>query len=246
MRHRSRRPLLDTFARPRLAAGLAVLCAGAAATAALVAASADPHTASAHGDVTVATPVATDPVIPTQRPASRSGDRHAKTAPSVTATASPAPSRTPSTPAPVRTHSPSLLARVTASATRATPTLPTPSTPAASTPTPSTPAASTPAASTPTLGTPTAAPADTVAPDTGISTLSTTGSSALFRITADGPASFQCSLDGAPYAACSPDLSLTGLGPGWHTLSARAVDAAGNVDATPASTRWHVAGADLR
>ena len=48
-----------------------------------------------------------------------------------------------------------------------------------------------------------------------------------------------------PLRRCAPTLTLTGLTPGWHTLAARAVDVAGNVDPSPASTRWHVTGATL-
>ena len=66
-----------------------------------------------------------------------------------------------------------------------------------------------------------------------------------FALGSDGAATYQCSVDGGPYTACVPTLTLTGLTPGWHTLAARAVDAAGNVDPSPASTRWHVTGATL-
>ncbi|MEZ4363236.1 MAG: Ig-like domain-containing protein [Kofleriaceae bacterium] len=56
---------------------------------------------------------------------------------------------------------------------------------------------------------------------------------------------FQCSLDGAPYAACDATFTLTGLALGDHTLLARARDASGNVDLTPASHAWHINGAPL-
>jgi hypothetical protein len=48
---------------------------------------------------------------------------------------------------------------------------------------------------------------------------------------------FQCSLDGAAFAPCSSPLKLK-VGKGKHTLRVRAVDAAGNVDPTPAKHRW--------
>ena len=49
MRHRSRRPLFDTLARPRLAVGLAALCVGGAGATLVVGTSADEHTADAEG-----------------------------------------------------------------------------------------------------------------------------------------------------------------------------------------------------
>jgi hypothetical protein len=50
--------------------------------------------------------------------------------------------------------------------------------------------------------------------------------------------SFQCSLDGAPFAACvSPDVVFVPHS-GPHNFSVRAVDAAGNADPTPATYSW--------
>jgi hypothetical protein len=60
-----------------------------------------------------------------------------------------------------------------------------------------------------------------------------------FTFTSSEPkATFQCSLDKAAFAVCtSPDLvSLPHSGP--HKFSVRAVDAAGNVDPTPAVYSW--------
>jgi hypothetical protein len=51
-------------------------------------------------------------------------------------------------------------------------------------------------------------------------------------------ATFQCSLDGAAFAACSSPVSYDGLS-GNHTFSVRAVDG-GNVDPTPAVQRFRV------
>lgn len=48
---------------------------------------------------------------------------------------------------------------------------------------------------------------------------------------------FECSLDGAPFTPCS-DVYAVALGD--HVLRARAVDRAGNVDASPAEARWTV------
>ena len=56
----------------------------------------------------------------------------------------------------------------------------------------------------------------------------------------EADATFECSLDGAPYAPCPVPSDFTDLANGEHTLLVRAVDAFGNVDATPASYTWTV------
>ncbi|WP_240357922.1 Ig-like domain-containing protein [Myxococcus vastator] len=85
---------------------------------------------------------------------------------------------------------------------------------------------------------------DTVAPDTTLLTGPsgmTTSSSAAFTFDAtESPATFECSLDGAPFTACTSPTSFTGLAEGTHTFAVRARDAAGNVDATPATRAWTV------
>jgi hypothetical protein len=48
---------------------------------------------------------------------------------------------------------------------------------------------------------------------------------------------FQCRVDGAPFAACSSPRTTAALASGAHTLRVRATDASGNTDATPASRR---------
>ena len=60
-----------------------------------------------------------------------------------------------------------------------------------------------------------------------------------FTFTASEPNStFQCSFDSGPFAACtSPDL-VDVLRSGPHEFSVRAVDAAGNMDPTPATYSW--------
>ncbi len=83
---------------------------------------------------------------------------------------------------------------------------------------------------------------DTVAPDTTMGsgpTGPTASTSATFTFTSnDAGATFQCALDGAAFAACP--VSYTGLSQGAHTFQVRAVDAAGNMDASPDSRTWTV------
>jgi hypothetical protein len=99
------------------------------------------------------------------------------------------------------------------------------------------------------LGGGTPPPADTTAPDTTItsatsgSTESTTASFSFTgtdNVTAAGALTFACSIDGGSYASCSSPKSYTSLAVGDHTFSVRATDAAGNVDASPATGSWTV------
>ncbi|MCE9576359.1 MAG: cell envelope biogenesis protein OmpA, partial [Deltaproteobacteria bacterium] len=54
-------------------------------------------------------------------------------------------------------------------------------------------------------------------------------------------ASFECRLDGAAFAVCATTgQSYTSLADGTHTFQVRAKDAAGNLDATPASYTWAI------
>ena len=53
-------------------------------------------------------------------------------------------------------------------------------------------------------------------------------------------AEFECSLDGAAFAGCSSPQAYTDLSVDAHTFEVRALDAAGNVDATPARYAWTV------
>jgi hypothetical protein len=59
---------------------------------------------------------------------------------------------------------------------------------------------------------------------------------------ADEPATFECSLDGAGFTACSSPASYGGLAVAAHHFEVRARDLAGNRDATPASWDWTVTG----
>ena len=65
--------------------------------------------------------------------------------------------------------------------------------------------------------------------------------SASFSFTAsDAGPGFECRLDGAAFADCSSPQSYTGLSETAHTFEVRAEDAAGNLDATPATDAWTV------
>jgi hypothetical protein len=87
-------------------------------------------------------------------------------------------------------------------------------------------------------------PPDTTAPDTSIAggpSGTTTSTEAAFGLTAtEAGSSFACKLDGGNWASCSSPVTYTGLAVGSHTLSARATDAAGNTDASPATRAWTV------
>jgi hypothetical protein len=51
---------------------------------------------------------------------------------------------------------------------------------------------------------------------------------------------FEASLDGGAYATVTATFTLSNLAEGAHTVNVRARDAAGNIDATPASFSWQV------
>jgi large repetitive protein len=85
---------------------------------------------------------------------------------------------------------------------------------------------------------------DTAAPETTIDsgpTDPTSETSATFTFSSsEGSSSFECSLDGAAFTSCTSPASYSGLAPGSHTFEVRAIDAAGNVDPSPASYAWSV------
>lgn len=56
----------------------------------------------------------------------------------------------------------------------------------------------------------------------------------------DAAATFECSLDGAAFAACGSPLSVSGLAIGPHAFAVRAVDAGGQADPTPAAHAWEI------
>ena len=66
---------------------------------------------------------------------------------------------------------------------------------------------------------------------------------ARFQFVSNEPAAtFECALDSGAWEACEPPHDLGGLDAGAHTLRVRAVDLAGNADATPATHTWAVIG----
>jgi hypothetical protein len=85
---------------------------------------------------------------------------------------------------------------------------------------------------------------DTTAPDTTITSgLSGTvkDKAASFSFSSTEPNSkFECSLDGATFSSCTSPTKYNGLKDGQHTFRVRAIDAAGNVDPTPATNSWTV------
>lgn len=88
---------------------------------------------------------------------------------------------------------------------------------------------------------------DTIAPDTQIdSGPPTPSASSTATFTFSGfdagvsVTTFDCSLDGGAFAACASPQTYSGLANGGHSFQVRAVDAAGNVDPTPAAHGWVV------
>lgn len=85
---------------------------------------------------------------------------------------------------------------------------------------------------------------DTVSPDTTITQgpPGITGSpTATFDfISSEVNSTFQAQLDGAAYTLTSSPITYNGLSDGSHTFQVRAIDAAGNTDASPASVTFTV------
>jgi hypothetical protein len=83
---------------------------------------------------------------------------------------------------------------------------------------------------------------DTSAPDTSIESGPsdpTAATTATFALTANEPGGgFECRLDSGAWAACSSPETYEGLAEGTHAFEVRAVDAAGNTDASPAVWIW--------
>jgi hypothetical protein len=85
-------------------------------------------------------------------------------------------------------------------------------------------------------------PVDTTPPDTSLLSGpagTITSSSATFAFASNEAESrFECSFDGGAFLACDTPLTRTGLVAGLHRFEVRAIDAAGNVDPTPAEHEW--------
>jgi parallel beta-helix repeat protein len=87
------------------------------------------------------------------------------------------------------------------------------------------------------------APETTITSQPAASTIATTASFSFTgsdSVSAPAALTFQCSLDGAAFAACTSPQPYSGLSVGSHTFEVKATDAAGNTDATPATHTWTV------
>jgi len=60
-----------------------------------------------------------------------------------------------------------------------------------------------------------------------------------FKFGADEEASFECALDGADFAPCTSPLAAK-VGKGKHTFAVRATDSVGNVESSPATSKFKV------
>ena len=76
---------------------------------------------------------------------------------------------------------------------------------------------------------------DLTAPETTLGAVSVDGAAISVAFTSEPEAVFECSLDGAPYAACVSPFTRSGLSDGDHEFAVRARDRAGNLDPTPAT-----------
>ncbi|WP_158453775.1 Ig-like domain-containing protein [Pontibacter korlensis] len=87
-------------------------------------------------------------------------------------------------------------------------------------------------------------PSDTEAPETNIANKPKSlanSSTANFSFTSnESGVTYQVSIDGAPFANAANPYTVNGLADGEHTLQVRAIDAAGNIDATPATYTWTI------
>jgi Concanavalin A-like lectin/glucanases superfamily len=81
-------------------------------------------------------------------------------------------------------------------------------------------------------------PTTTIA--SGPSGVVTVASASISFSASEPDATFACSLDGAPFAACTSPFLAEGLAQGAHTFTVRAIDAAGHVDPSPATRAWSV------
>src|SRR5436305_1348621 len=86
--------------------------------------------------------------------------------------------------------------------------------------------------------------ADTTPPTTTISGGQSNPHSATFLLGASEPTSgFECNLDGVGFTSCSSPYTVDHLALGAHSISARAIDVAGNVDPSPVSESFSIGAA---
>ncbi|MFV0318709.1 MAG: Ig-like domain repeat protein [Microthrixaceae bacterium] len=76
--------------------------------------------------------------------------------------------------------------------------------------------------------------------DSGPAPLANTTDATISFSSPDPGVTYECALDGAPFASCTSPVQLTGLTDGQHTFEVRAVDGAGLADPSPASLTWTV------
>lgn len=87
---------------------------------------------------------------------------------------------------------------------------------------------------------------DTTMPDTQILQApgdisgSTSATFTFLSADAGAGATFDCSLDGAAFAACTSPVNFTNLAERMHTFQVRVKDTGGNIDPTPATREWMV------
>ena len=89
---------------------------------------------------------------------------------------------------------------------------------------------------------------DGTAPETTLASApaaQTTTVSATFMFSANEASGFECKLDAGAFAPCSSPKTHPGLTRAAHSFEVRAIDAAGNVDATPAVHRWSIVAAPV-
>jgi Ca2+-binding RTX toxin-like protein len=85
---------------------------------------------------------------------------------------------------------------------------------------------------------------DTLAPDTTItaqpSDPSNDATPSFIFAASEAGVGFEYQVDGGSYVAAGSEVTLDALADGKHSLQVRAIDAAGNVDATPANYSWTI------
>jgi hypothetical protein len=85
-------------------------------------------------------------------------------------------------------------------------------------------------------------PKDSLAPQTYIATnaLDINATTATFKFASSEPGTFYCSLDDSTFTVCASPMKYTNLRGDTHEFRVYAVDAAGNVDASPAKYTWTI------